>query len=185
MKTDVQIAKIKAVILYILQFFPNGIDYIKLFKILYFAQQEHLVKYGKVIVEDSFKAVKHGPVPTYTYKALQIAEGKPLIGDFDDFLSDISVINKKVSSHALPNMSYISVADRLSLDSSISKYKDSDPYDLSYLSHDSAWKEAWQRVQDDPQKNFITLIDIARAGHASEEMVKYIREKQILRSALS
>lgn len=185
MKTDNQIAKIKAALLYILQSFPNGIDYIKLFKILYFAQQEHLVKYGKVIVEDSFKAVKHGPVPTYTYKALQIAEGKPLPGDFNDFLSNIIVENKKVFAKAVPNMDYISVADKRSLDSSISKYKDSDPYDLSYLSHDSAWKEAWQRVQDDPQKNFITLIDIARAGHASEDMIRYIREKQLIRSELS
>lgn len=95
MKTPIQIAKIKAVILYIMQSFPDGVDYIKLFKILYFAQQDHLVRYGKVLVDESFRAVKHGPVPTYTYKALQIAEGKPLEGDFEDFLSGIEVRDKK------------------------------------------------------------------------------------------
>ena len=63
MKTAIQIAKIRAVVLYIMQSFTQGVDYIKLFKILYFAQQDHLVKYGKVIVEDSFRALKHGPVP--------------------------------------------------------------------------------------------------------------------------
>lgn len=67
MKTPNQIEKIKAVILYIMQNFPAGVDYIKLFKILYFAQRDHLAKYGKVIVDDSFRALKHGPVPTYTY----------------------------------------------------------------------------------------------------------------------
>ena len=41
------------------------------------------------------------------------------------------------------------------------------------------------RIQDDPQKNFMTLIDMARAGKASEEMVDYIREKQIVKNALS
>ena len=86
MKNSTQIAKIKAVLLYVMQSFPEGVDYIKLIKILYFAQQEHLVKYGKVIVDESFRAVKHGPVPTFTYKALQIAEGKPLVGDFSDLL---------------------------------------------------------------------------------------------------
>ena len=91
MKSIIQITKIKAVILYIIKNFPKGIDYIKLFKILYFAQQDHLVKYGKVLVDESFKAVKHGPVPTYTYKALQIAEGKPLEGDFSEFLFGIKV----------------------------------------------------------------------------------------------
>ncbi|EXY76519.1 hypothetical protein M124_4595, partial [Bacteroides fragilis str. 3988T(B)14] len=50
MKTAIQIAKIRAVVLYIMQSFTQGVDYIKLFKILYFAQQDHLVKYGKVIV---------------------------------------------------------------------------------------------------------------------------------------
>ncbi|MCM1050920.1 MAG: Panacea domain-containing protein [Paenibacillus sp.] len=185
MKTPQQIAKIKAVLLYIMQNFHDGVDYIKLFKILYFAQQDHLVRYGKVIVDDSFRALKHGPVPTYTYKALQIAEGKPLEGDFDEFLSNISVRDKKVYTTALPDMDYISGADRKCLDAAIAKYKDTDPYDLSDLSHDAAWMEAISRVQDDPQKNFITLIDIARAGCASEPMVDYIREKQIVKNALS
>ena len=108
MKSPVQIAKIKAVILYVMQSFPDGVDYIKLFKILYFAQQNHLVKYGKVLVDESFRAVKHGPVPAYTYKALQIAEGKPLAGDFDDFLMNIEVQNKRVYTSTFPDMDYIS-----------------------------------------------------------------------------
>ena len=185
MKTIIQITKIKAVLLYIIQSFPCGVDYIKLFKILYFAQQDHLVKYGKVLVDDSFRALKHGPVPAYTYKALQIAEGKPLEGDFDEFLSGIEVRDKKVYTSMHPDMDYISGADKRCLDAAIEKYKDIDPYDLSDLSHDSAWKEAMTRIQDDPQKNFITIIDIARAGKATKEMVDYIREKQIVKNALS
>ena len=70
MKTIIQIAKIKAVLLYIMQSFPKEVYYIKLFKIRYFAQQDHLVKYVKASVEDTFSALKNGPVPTYTYKVL-------------------------------------------------------------------------------------------------------------------
>lgn len=92
MKTTDQILKIKAALLYILESFPEGVDYIKLFKILYFAQQSHLVKYGRPIVQESFYALKHGPVPSFTYKALQVAEGKLGKGtDFEDFLTDIQV----------------------------------------------------------------------------------------------
>ena len=185
MKTSIQIAKIKAVILYIMQSFPNGVDYIKLFKILYFAQRDHLAHYGKVIVEDSFRALKHGPVPSYTYKGLQIAEGKPLEGDFEEFLKNLSVRNQIVYADAKPDMDYISGADKRTLDASIEKYKDEDPYDLSDLSHDSAWREEIMRMADDPQKNFITMIDMARAGNASKSMIDYIREKQIIRNALS
>lgn len=185
MKTQTQIAKIKAVILYIMQCFPEGVDYIKLFKILYFAQQDHLVRYGKVIVDESFRAVKHGPVPTYTYKALQIAEGKPMEGDFREFLSGIEVRDKKVYTTLQPDMDYLSGADCRSLDAAIARCKDADPYDLSDMSHDAAWQEAIHRIKDDPQKNFITLIDMARAGHAPAGMVDYIREKQLVRNALS
>jgi uncharacterized phage-associated protein len=185
MKSPNQIEKIKAVILYIMQSFADGVDYIKLFKILYFAQRDHLAKYGKVIVDDSFHALKHGPVPAYTYKGLQIAEGKPLEGDFNDFLKDFEVREKKVYAKSKPNMDYISGADKRSLDASIEKYKDIDPYDLSDLSHDSAWRKAMQRMKDDPQKDFITIIDMARAGNASKEMVDYIRDKQIIKNALA
>ena len=185
MKTVLEISKIKAVILYIMQSFPEGVDYIKLFKILYFAQQEHLVKYGKVLVDESFCAVKHGPVPTFTYKALQVAEGKPLEGDFKEFLSDIIINNQKVNTTSAPDMDYISGANKRCLDDSINKYKDVDPYDLSILSHDSAWKQAIHRMKDDPQKNYMTLIDIVRAGNASKEMVDYIREKQLTKNSLS
>lgn len=185
MKTTNQIEKIKAVILYIMQSFAEGVDYIKLFKILYFAQRDYLAMYGKVIVDDSFRALKHGPVPTYTYKGLQIAEGKPLEGDFSYFLSGIEVRNKKVYTSLEPDMDYISGAEKRCLDASIDKYRNIEPYDLSDLSHDSAWKEANERMLDDPQKNFITIIDMARAGNASKEMVDYIRDKQILMNALA
>lgn len=40
-------------------------------------------------------------------------------------------------------------------------------------------------IKDNPQKNLITIIDIARAGKANKEMIDYIREKQIVRNALS
>mgnify|MGYP000788026860 FL=1 len=41
------------------------------------------------------------------------------------------------------------------------------------------------RIKDDPQKNLLTIMDIARAGKANKEMVDYIRKKQIVRNALS
>ena len=67
------------------------------------------------------------------------------------------------------------------MDAAIAKCKDADPYDLSDMSHDSAWEEANARIIDDPQKNFITIIDMARAGNATETMVDYIREKQLVK----
>ena len=91
MKTIDQILKIKAVVLYILKAFPEGVDYIHLFKVMYFAQQNQLKEYGLPIVYDTFVARKHGPVPTLTYKVLRGVEGKtdissPELKDFADSL---------------------------------------------------------------------------------------------------
>ena len=52
MKTIEQIKKIESVVLYVLRNFPEGVDYIKLFKIIYFAQKEYLANYGKVLCTD-------------------------------------------------------------------------------------------------------------------------------------
>lgn len=91
MKTIDQILKIKAVVLYILKAFPEGVDYIHLFKVMYFAQQNQLKEYGLPIIYDTFVARKHGPVPTLTYKVLRGVEGKaeissPELKDFADSL---------------------------------------------------------------------------------------------------
>ena len=51
MKTTDEIKKIEAVVLYILREFKEGVDYIKLFKIMYFAQKDYLLKYGKVLCQ--------------------------------------------------------------------------------------------------------------------------------------
>jgi uncharacterized phage-associated protein len=192
MKTIDQILKIKATLLYILNFFPEGIDYIKLFKILYFAQQEHLVKYGRPIVEESFYALKHGPVPSFSYKAFQAAEGKQeMVKDFSEFLKGITVITTTNDVIIVSNndfdvdMDELSISDVKCLDYSIDKHKDIAPYDLSELSHDVAWEEAYNRAQNDPEKNMMTLIDIAKAGNALDSTIAHIREHQLIKKAFS
>lgn len=148
MKEKIQIAKKRAVLLYIMQSFLHGVEFIKLFKILYFAQQDHLLKYGKVLIEDSFKALKHGPVPTYIYKALQIAERMQLEGNFDEFFINIKVHDKKVYTSATPDMDYISGSNRRCLDDAIAQYKDI----ASDMLHASAWEEVMTCIPDAPQK---------------------------------
>ena len=48
-------------------------------------------------------------------------------------------------------MDYISGANKRCLDAAIAKYKDTDPYDLSDLSHDSAWEEMCIRDRPYPR----------------------------------
>jgi len=186
MKTNNEISKIKASVLYILNSFEEGVDYIKLFKIMYFAQQDNLVKYGKPIFNETFHALKHGPVPSFTYKCIQILDGRlESIEELNEFNKSFKVSNSKVFKIEQPDMDELSKSDLKSLNKAIEKCKDIDSYDLSDLSHDKAWSDAYSRAQDDPEKDRISLIEIAKSGEAEEDMIKYIRDKEQLKRALS
>lgn len=59
-----EILKLKAAVLYIIKQ-CGTIDYFHLFKILYFADREHYAVYGRRLVNDTFCALKNGPVPSF------------------------------------------------------------------------------------------------------------------------
>ena len=124
MKSQEQINKIEAVVLYILQHFKEGLDYIKLFKIMYFAQREYLATYGLTIAEDTFKARQLGPVPSLTYKVVKMAENGDESADLKGFTSSIRVDeNQNVYATAAPDMDYIADMEKEELDKTIAKYK--------------------------------------------------------------
>ena len=190
MKSNEQINKIKAVVLYILQSFMDGTDYIKLFKLMYFAQRGYLAKYGRPIFDDSFRARPLGPVPSLTYKAVKTAES----GDRTDikgramnsFISALHIEGQTISSKRKPDMDYLAKYEVECLDEVINAYKDVDSRSLSRLSHnDKAWRAVKRRMRINEADDLYTILDIARAGGASKEMMKYIEEKQQIREALS
>ena len=191
MKSRDNISKIKATLLYILNKIPSGADYIKIFKILYFAQQSHLVTYGRVIVDDSFRALKRGPVPSFLYKALKSRENDSYeTDDFKFCVNEIVVTDngtiKLFLATALPDMDELSKSDIKCLDKAIDDYKDIDSNVLSEMSHeDRAWIVANERFNNDPGfRGIMTPIEIAESGGAKKGVVEFIRENQLIDNAL-
>lgn len=186
MKTSDEIKKIESIVLYILQKFQDGVDYIKLFKIMYFAQKDFLVTYGKPLCPDTFKARKFGPVPALSDKVIKTVElNNPVAKDLKMFAGAISVEGQLVFGKREADMDFLSVKERLCLDKWIDYCRDKDSMnELSPESHDVAYDTAWASYQDDPQKGEMTLIEIARAGGASEKTISYIREKEIMAEEL-
>ncbi|MCR4561427.1 MAG: SocA family protein [Bacteroidales bacterium] len=149
MKSKDQISKIQAVVAYILKKVPQGLDYIHLFKIMYFAQQEHLVVWGLPIMDDSFVARRHGAVPTLTYKVIKSVEcGRDVSDDLKDFYNSISVTTDnqhqliKLANGANYDMDELSVSNSEILDKWIANCMDINSYKLSDRSHDKAWTQA-------------------------------------------
>ena len=190
MKSPEQISKIQAVVLYILQHFKDGVDYIKLFKIMYFAQREYLATNGLCMVEDTFKARPKGPVPALTYKVVKLVENglEPDTegNDLSEFLSSIEVGADQIV-HAVkdPDMDYISEMEKEEIDNIITKYGNMESKDLSLLSHDDAYTKVKEMMEDDPQKDIMTTIDIARAGGATKSMIDHIRDVQLIKASLN
>ncbi len=190
MKSPEQISKIQAVVLYILQHFKDGLDYIKLFKIMYFAQREYLATNGLCMVEDTFKARPKGPVPALTYKVVKLVENglEPDTegNDLSEFLSSIEVGADQIV-HAVkdPDMDYISEMEKEEIDNIITKYGNMESKDLSLLSHDDAYTKVKEMMEDDPQKDIMTTIDIARAGGATKSMIDHIRDVQLIKASLN
>lgn len=190
MKSLDDIKKIESVVLYVLQYFKDGLDYIKLFKIIYFAQRDYLANYGKILCPDTFKARQYGPVPSLSDKVIKLveleSENITSYPDLKDFCESIKVENKLVYALKSPDLDYLSKKERDCLDKSYNYCKDKDSKkELSPESHDTAYESAYERYSKDPQLGTLTNMEIAKAGGATDSMLAYIREKELLNSDLS
>ncbi len=191
MKSKDQILKIRAAVLYILNAFPDGLDYIKIFKILYFAQRQHLVLYGRTIIDDTFQARQKGPVSGFVRKGLKLIENsEELSDDFKLFGTGINVRKGNqcqiITSSESADTDELSISEIKCLDKYINDFKSMKSEDVSRISHDDkAWQKAFDRSKIDPQLRFMTILEIAEAGGASPSTLAYIKENLEIDQALN
>ena len=193
MKEIEEVNKIKAVVEYILQQMGAAVDYIHLFKVMYFAQEEHLAIYGVPMMYDTFVARTHGPVPSLTYKVLRVAEGKTVdvTGELQAFASDLSLSMSDghqvvtLADGVQCDMDELSRSNIRILDKWIEHCKDIKSFDLSELSHDKAWQKAVRQTERTGEDTKISLYDMAASGGASKAMLGVVKERQMNRRALS
>lgn len=143
-------------------------DFHKVFKILYFADRNHLVKYGRPISGDHYYAMKNGPVPSKLYDVLKIVRGDSVTIN-EEFSRFFTVQNGFVIHPNMePDMDEFSESDLECLNESITENKPLNFDKLTRKSHDKAWEKA---LKDDR----IDETEIAKAGGATNEMIDYIK----------
>ena len=155
-------------VLYILSK-TGGLDYYRVFKVLYFAERSYLAKYCRKMVEDSFYALEYGPVPTKLYDAVR--HKSPL----SQALWEVVQLAKKDAPTVLlplrePDMDYISQREAETLDASIKEYSRKTFNELKELSHGSAWNCA-------PLHGEISSEAIALEGGLDADALPYLREQ--------
>lgn len=159
------------VLLYVLKKIGGQGDFHLVFKIMYFAEQKHLAKYGVSITpEDYYVKMEFGPVPSVAYDILKTIRYKNSI--FKEELSHYFKLvynDYTVEAIAEPDMDYLSESEVCALDESIRENRDLDFRDRTDKSHDNAYNKAQLHGE-------IHLLDIAKGGGASDGMLEYIIE---------
>lgn len=179
-----EILKLKAATLYVLKQSGGELDFIHLFKILYFAEREHYATYGKHLIKDTFCALERGPVPSFLYDAVKVAIGVnscPSQSPLRIIASALSPAGGECCYYIIqakeePDMDELSRASIASLDKSIAENLSKDSKQLSIDSHDEAWSEAWTTKHNSPMKS----LSIAKAGGANEGFIAYLKEQETI-----
>jgi uncharacterized phage-associated protein len=184
MKTLNNVNKLKAAILYLYTVSGDESDFSYLFMRMYFVQKEYLVRYGKPLFYDSFYAGKLGPVPLFTYNAFRCA--------LDVFLNATDDIKCFDSGFAIdkengywyvyavedPDLNELSAEEKSTIETVMENFDKLKPFQLHEGTRDDAWKKAQERTADGPNDYYMSLVDIARAGGASKEILDYIRSNE-------
>jgi len=150
------------------------IDIHRLSKILYFADQKHLIRYGRPITRDQYVPMDKGPVPSKVYdyfKAVRSNKETPLknyCAEYFDVENWMHFIMKEQ-----PNLEMLSESEIECLSESIIENKDLGHDELIFKSHDAAYEQARSHSH-----SRLSFLEMAKVAGASEEMLNYIQLKQ-------
>lgn len=144
-------------------------DFHKIFKILYFADQKHIVKYGRPIIGDHYIAMKDGPVPSNIYDILKIVRGDALFcSDEDEFNGIFDVKNNHyIHPKRKADLDELSESNLECIDESIKENKYLSFKALKVKSHDNAYEKA---TKDDK----IHYVEMAKAAGADDSILSYL-----------
>jgi uncharacterized phage-associated protein len=130
--------------------------------IMYFADKQHLEKYGRFICGDSYMAMKHGPVPSGMYDILKIVRDKPIDSAQQAFIvQDEFLVNPLRSAQ----LDYFSQSDLecLKQASQLSFQQ------LSELSNDLSWQTV-------DENDYIKIEQIVASFSDADSLLDYLCE---------
>lgn len=158
--------KIQEVILFFARSLGGTVEMSRFFLLLYRADMQHLAKHGTLISSDTYIAMNYGPVPFHTHVMLIQAQ-KAVTKKTDKIRIEVSDNRKDIVAAAPYNTAFLADSEVECIFEVIRKYKTMSFDELSQTVKDEAWRKA--------DNGEINLIEMARAGQASPEMIAYIK----------
>ena len=137
-------------------------------KTIYIADKEHLSRYGSQLFDDSYRAMKLGPVPSFAYDIVKSVRGDGWFAfDRPDPKTVLEVPdNRTIIAKRQADMAFLSQSDIECLDFAYNLIKDLSFAQLKKLSHDSAYKA----VKEDDE---MTIESIISTLENKEEIMDY------------
>lgn len=180
--TSSDLKSLKEMVIYILNE-TKGLDYYHVFKILYFAEMEHLAAWGTRMIQDDFHALPHGPAPTQLYDAVkQLSTPKSklavLLSESVEFAGADAPYVLLANREA--DMSRISSACKEALDKSIEENATLSFHTLKRKSHDKAWQAAYNNSD-----KRMSSTAIAKEKGIDECTLAYLKEQLEIQAALA
>ncbi len=140
-------------------------------KVFYFADKNHLSKYGNFIYGETYIAMPKGQVPSLIYDMIKFVRGDGNVS-FDKKLKELFYVEDgtKVKAKKLPDLDYFSKSDLESLNNAINDYGKTHHFTLFSKSHkDSAYKET-------PLNGEITIAKIVNSLPNKEDNKHYLKD---------
>jgi uncharacterized phage-associated protein len=168
-------------ILYILNRLGGEADFLKVFKMLYFAEMEHLSIYGRMFTENKYNSFPKGPVPDYAYQGMRSLRGDVGFSLFEDkkiFEENFKVhSNHFIISLSSEDLDELAISEIKCLDKSINQNKNLTFNQLSKKSHGTAWKSKMSNY------DVIELLEIAKEAEMTIDMIDYSLELDSLKNS--
>ena len=147
--------------------------YHKIFKVLYFADRDHLADWGRTITGDRYIAMEFGPVPSALYDLFKREENAAGKGQFTDLF--LTQSDKRITPRADANMRVLSRSDIKALDKALNEYGGKDFKTITDLSHGSAWDKT-------PRNRPMSFFDIMKEHGETDEYARYADEQARLQT---
>jgi uncharacterized phage-associated protein len=140
-------------------------------KVVFFADKEHMNKYGRPVFGDRYIAMDNGPVPSAIYDWFK--GNLDRMGDPNGIASSIELnrdgryVTAKASRE--PAMEFLSPSDVVAIRNAIAFCRQHSVGELSRISHD---EPAWQRTELNAEMDPALMIE----GDHREEMIEVAKE---------
>ena len=116
-------------------------DFHKIFKIIYFADRQHLADWGRPITGDTYIAMEAGPVPSRLYDMLKIVRGDSYLPDTEGLGMYFQVENWMYMRPLQDaDLHKLSANEQEAMSEAIAKYAALSYDEIKEKSHDIAWR---------------------------------------------